>query len=325
METLNGSNLTNQLDFIEFAHVLIACGVAHLLLVVIPSLILGPLILGVFISNKKLRDPVAILFMCITAVCILGPLTYGLLLDLSLITDFPLLGSCEALRGQVFWFSVFFFEILLLTSNIPLAVMQYVSVRWGKRLSAQSTILIFIMLACLVLILTSVNFIYVASSAIFRMRGSLCNAITNSAASTLLSIVGTLVTILVRLPTFAVVGTFSFLTVRFIKKHTVNGKKVVRGVVIIMFFMSVSVVSFRLLPIFQLLLLPALSSTEENVIVSFIVYYSTDLCFPLFLILTVFAHKTVKTTISEALKGCNLKKVFYKRSNRVLDSSSSCT
>ena len=68
---MNTTNLTMayQPDFSEFAHVLIAIGVAHLLLVVIPSLILGPLILGVFISSKKQGDSVSILFMCITVVC----------------------------------------------------------------------------------------------------------------------------------------------------------------------------------------------------------------------------------------------------------------
>ena len=324
METSNSSNLTCQLDFSGFAHVLIAIGVAHLLLVVIPSLILGPLILGVFISSKKFKHPVTVLFMCITVVCVLGPLTYGLLMDLSLITDFPLLGPCELLRGQVFWFSVFFFEMLLFTSNIPLAVMQYVSVRWGKKLSVQRTILVFILLACLVLLLTSVNFIYVASSATIPMRGSLCNTITNSESSNLLSIVGSLVLVLVRLPTFAVVGIFHFLTVRFVKKHTVNGKKIVGGVLIIMLSMTISVICFRLLPILQLSILPALSSTEEVVVLSFIVYYSIDLCFPLFLILTIIVHKTVRTALFVALK-CGYKKMFWKRSNRVLDLSSTRT
>ena len=60
------------LDFTEFANVYIACGVVHLLLVVIPALVLGPLILSVLVSNKKLRDPTSVLFMCITVVCTLG-------------------------------------------------------------------------------------------------------------------------------------------------------------------------------------------------------------------------------------------------------------
>ena len=127
MDTVNTTNFT-MADQLEFARSFTAIGVAHLLLVVIPSLILGPLILGMFISNKKLRDPVSILFMCITVVCILGPLTYGLLQDLSLITDFPLLGSCEIFRGRLFWFSLGFFQILLTVSNTILVVVQYITV-----------------------------------------------------------------------------------------------------------------------------------------------------------------------------------------------------
>ena len=107
---MNTTNLTqvDQLDFSRFTSTVIAIGVGHLLLVVTPTIILGPLILGVFISNKKLRDPVSILFMCITVECVLGPLTYGLLLDLSLITDFPLLGPCETIkRTSILVFFIF--------------------------------------------------------------------------------------------------------------------------------------------------------------------------------------------------------------------------
>ncbi len=68
---------------------LIACGVAHLLLVVIPAAIMGFFALAIILSDKKLRDPASILLVCITIQCILGPLAYGLLTDLGLITNVP--------------------------------------------------------------------------------------------------------------------------------------------------------------------------------------------------------------------------------------------
>ena len=68
------SNFT--VDFSGFEGLLIASGVTHLLLVVIPAAIMGSIALAIILSDKKFRDPASILLVCITIQCILGPLTY---------------------------------------------------------------------------------------------------------------------------------------------------------------------------------------------------------------------------------------------------------
>ena len=109
-------NTTN--PFLEDAPIYVATGVAHIILVVIPTLILGSILLSLLLSNKKLRDPPSILFMCTTVLCMVGPVTYGLLMDISLITGFPLFGNCKAGTTPAFWslFAMFTLQLIVSTA-----------------------------------------------------------------------------------------------------------------------------------------------------------------------------------------------------------------
>ena len=321
MEAINTTNLTqvDQLDFSQFTSTVIAIGVGHLLLVVIPTLILGPLILGVFISNKKLRDPVSILFMCITVVCVLGPLTYGLLLDLSLITDFPLLGPCETIRGRPFWSSLYFFQILQVTSSASLIVVQHITVRWGQfKLSIRGAINIFIAIFLLVLTMSLPNWLSIidTSTITVTIRESLCFS-SSTPLSFMLFLVNALSAITLLATSYTIILLFSILTVKYVKKHTIDNKKAVRDVLIIMVALTTSVIIFRLIPIFRFVAQPSLSFDEEAAVSAWATDFSSDVSYPLFLLLTLFVHKTVRTTVFRALKCSNVKKVFGKRSNRI--------
>ena len=324
MESLNSTNLTG-LDFSEFANVYIGSGVVHLLLVVIPALVLGPLILSVLVSNKKLRDPTSILFMCITVVCTLGPMSYGLLTDISLITDYPVLGSCETLRALPFWFSIFFFQILLLTSNALVVAVQYVSVRWHQKLSTGKMVSIFLALLSFVFLVSLVNLLALldTSAPVVTTRGYICYSLTSPFSFTLFVAAGVLGLTLFVIPSCITVVLFSVLLVKYVKKHTIDSsnKKVVRDVLIIMVAMTTSLIIFRLLPAISFLLRPALGSEEAAAVVSWVIDYSSELSYPLFLLLTLFVHKTVRTTFLKPLKCSNVKRMFGKRSNAINPSS----
>ena len=321
IDAMNSTNLTVALDFSEFTNVFIAIGVAHLLLVVIPSLILGPLILGVFISNKKQRDSVSILFMCITVVCILGPLTYGLLQDLSLITDFALLGPCEIFRGRLFWFSLAFFQVLLTISSAILVAVQYVTVRWGKKLSIRGTILTFISFVFFVFLVSLTNLISLLDTNpdVVVVRGSLCYRTLALISVNIFLVQGLLVLSIIAI-SYIIVVLLSILIVKYIKRHTINNKKVVRDVLIIMVAFSTSIIIFRLVPVLRFVIMPNFNIVE-NISLSFFLDYSIDFSYPLFLILTLFVHKTVRTTFSKTLKYSYVKKAFGIRPNRVSNSA----
>ena len=71
--------------------VYLALAFLHLFFVVIPAVVLSSLAL----YERLRKHPANIIFCWILVVCIMGPCTYGLLMDLSLIFDQPVLGRCE--------------------------------------------------------------------------------------------------------------------------------------------------------------------------------------------------------------------------------------
>ena len=317
MEQLNlteaGTNLTDQLNFTEYANIYKASGILHLLLVVIPVLLLGPLVLGLFISNKRLRDPSSILFMCITCVCIIGPSTYGLLMDISLITGIPTLGSCEIFAGRVFWFQLFLYQTILMVSNSLLVVAQYTVIRWGKeKLPIRLTIPLFFIVASLTMTVTflsfSTSFTETSEEAVL-VRGSLCLIATSFLLARAILALWTLTRTVI-------VGVFSFLTVKYVKKNTVQNKKVVRDVQIIMVTMTISVIIFRFLPIGNFVAQGQLMSIEKEELISWILGFSSELSYPLFLILTLLVHKAVRNTLVEKIKAISCTSI-KRHSNRV--------
>ena len=113
---------------------------------VLPVLFVGPFVLALFIMNKKLRDSVSIVFMFLIVFCICGPLTYGLLTDISLITDAEVFGTCDK-SYSVFFVLFAFCHQQVLVSNALLIVLQNISVRFGiKKVSVGQTLTILILL-----------------------------------------------------------------------------------------------------------------------------------------------------------------------------------
>ena len=147
----NISELTNTTNpFLKDAHIFVGSGVAHMMFVIIPTLIFGPILLSLLLSNKKLRDPSSILFKCTTMLCMVGPLPYGLLMDISLITGLPIFGSCSTDTPPAFWIFLTLFHLQLIVSTAYLSVTQYITIRWGPtKLSTAKTVVIFCIFFCL--------------------------------------------------------------------------------------------------------------------------------------------------------------------------------
>ena len=105
---------------------------AHILLVVVPSLPLGVTVLLVLKAVE--RDQVTTLFACTTVVCMVGPLTHGLLMDISLITDKPVIGprigQCGTLSSNVFWLFYGGIHLCLVMCATLISVTQYITIRF---------------------------------------------------------------------------------------------------------------------------------------------------------------------------------------------------
>ena len=152
-------------------------------------------------------------------------------------------------------------------------------------------------------------------------RGSLCFGTLTSISINVFLAQGVLALGLIAI-CYIIVVLFSVLIVKYVNKNTIDNKKAVRDVLIIMVALSTSVIIFRQVPVLRFVIQSDVGIVE-NISIPFIIDYSIDFSYPLFLVLTLFVHKTVRTTFFKTLKCNNVKKIFGKPSNRILDSSSS--
>ena len=110
----------------------ISLGVLHLVFVVLPTLIFSPLAIYFMVKRGLSRHPTNIIFCWLCVVCIIGPCTYGLLMDFSLFFDVPLLGRCDLpWEGMLLWLC---YACALTTYDFLLAfsaVAYYVSLRFN--------------------------------------------------------------------------------------------------------------------------------------------------------------------------------------------------
>ena len=294
--SMNSSNSTGDDNQLNFAYILI--GVGHIAFVVIPVSILGPILLYFRVPEyKKTKSTISIIFIFITLLCTIAPCTYGLLMDLSLITDVPLLTSVCSI--SLFYLTFTCCHITLSVTSALLSGVQYVVIRWrsGKKVNVISiSLLIILVLSCLIVTITvGIN---VSSVQAIPLRGSLC--ITTESRS---SGVGTLIyvyTFVFYLPSVGVVAIFSILTYIFVKKNTVENVNRIGTVVKILITTTIFAILFRLLPSASVALVA--STRQIQIVFSFILTYSLELSYPLYLFLLLFIHKSVKETFKKKMK-----------------------
>ena len=310
----NGSEFGNATNpFFEDAPSFIASGVAHFILVVIPALVLGPILLSLLLSNKKLRDPPSILFICTTVLCIVGSVTYGLLMDLSLITDLPFLGACDSYSQESYWHLSLLFHGQLFVSTAYLTIVQYITIRWGpKKLSTTKTVVIFFILGFYTFFFANLNLVYFMTvGSVVPVRGSLCFYPFEVELLPFL-VSGFMVLVCFFIPSVTIVIVFSVLSFRYVKKHTINNVDVtvVKSVLKIMIIVTVSTVVFRVLPTINIFFALPYS-------IDWLLTYTIELNFPLFLFLTIFVHKSIRQALLKHLKCSSIKRLFGKPSNQV--------
>ncbi len=123
----------------------------HLLFIVFPSLLFNTLAIVVLNKTNNDKHPSVDVFYWICTVCILGLCSYGLLMDLSLLLDHPILGQCLShWQGSIYWYGHSFFNSLLNWLLCILSVVLYVSIsgfkiqRWRLNLFLCCVLIFFI-------------------------------------------------------------------------------------------------------------------------------------------------------------------------------------
>ena len=307
---MNSSNLSEPGTFVDgqVTSVYIAVAVSHIVLVILPCLTLGPTLL-IILSNKKLRDPVSAIFSCITVICMTGPSTYGLLMDISLITNKPVLGTCDNPSGALFWFFLGMFHSMLVVTTALLSITQFAVIKFGVSRSSLTYARIFVILAVLlivILVMSFFNFILPVIDPTVKRRGSLCTQ-SQGLGKLIETALGVIFLGVVVLPSLLLVIIFSILSYRTLKNGLIQNPSVIQSVVLVSILMIVVTVLFRIPQILLFVTRHAMTGSEGYVaFLNFTVLYSTEVNYPIYIMLPIFLHKIIRKTFLHLMKSCCL-------------------
>ena len=303
--------------------VYIAYGVIHIIGVIVPSLLLGPTVIFLLLSNKHLRDPVSTLFVCIAALCMLGPMAYGLLMDIGLIADKSVFGECGTTGAETFWTLQFIFQSLLVTSIALLSIIHYITIKCHCRRSPikTSTVLgIFLSLAVVLIVLSLSNYLPTSSH---KVRGIVCDYPATEAP--IFGILAALYATTVYTPSLVLVVIFSLLTYAIVRKNVIENVKAIQSVTRLARIMISVTVGIRLLGFIGILVLfttftPSSSSESYLHVLWGLIVFSQEFNYPIQLLLITVLHSTVRKTLAKKLQQC-----CYWNGNRVVPFESGTT
>ena len=114
----------------------IAISIVHMTVVIVPTTSLGTIILYNVYAHKefKTRDPITALFCAVTISCMLSPWVYSMLLDISMITNLPLLGSCSSLGFRLVRATAQVFLRIFTPNQLALITCtQFMVIKHGKK------------------------------------------------------------------------------------------------------------------------------------------------------------------------------------------------
>ena len=203
--------------------VYVSLGFFHLFFIAVPSLMISLMALKFFM--KQPQNTLKLIFFWMCLFCAVSPSSYGLLMDLSLITDFPLIGRCEMKwEGAIYWLSHSHFETSLMWIIGFSAVMLYVSIHCGtitfkkKKINLALFVIVlsaFVESTLLVLLVQN----HTAKSC--KVRGSFCVSLFDANPSTMLALEYSRISIAF-LPMIISMSASLFLYWRKIKKSSIE-------------------------------------------------------------------------------------------------------
>ena len=158
----------------------VAISVAHMLLVIVPTILMGATILYHVHADRKMRDPITILLCGVTITCMVAPSTYGLLLDMSMIADLPLLGSCSSPSRTARVGITIFFSVFTRAQMALITLTQFLVIKYGKkRISYKHVLAAFAVVTAISMVFPFIICMFASSieaygEAVPKFRGSWC-------------------------------------------------------------------------------------------------------------------------------------------------------
>lgn len=127
----------------------------HIILIIIPTVVLGILIIVAIWKEKKPsgRSPIIIIYLAMALFSLAAVLSYGFLWDISLITDIAFLGECGTSipMYSIYNFLYFGFHSIIALNVGVAAVFQFLMLKYGRKVSSK-----WVYLALLSLIIASI-------------------------------------------------------------------------------------------------------------------------------------------------------------------------
>ena len=167
---------SNETNSSSLDTILIRLGIAHLVLVWMPSMVLGTIAL-IFISmliKVKLAfqiNSIILLYSAMIVLSMFGPSTYGLFADISLIIGIPQI--CKYYPSGLAYNIAFMVFHMLMCDVIGLAsILQFVILKYGKRVTAKATFISLVVVTAISLIIPCA--VFFNEHDLIAIRGVLC-------------------------------------------------------------------------------------------------------------------------------------------------------
>ena len=161
------------------AAVLSAVAYLHIILIIVPTLVLGITIIAVIWKVRKPSGltPIITFYLAMALFSLAAVLSYGLLWDISLITDIPYLGECGTYPLYNIYNLLYFGFHSIIALNVgTAAVFQFLVLKYGKKVSFK-----WVYIALLFMIITSigVSCVFFNGRNSSTIRGSNCRLTEN--------------------------------------------------------------------------------------------------------------------------------------------------
>lgn len=166
----------NNSDFHHIVQIYTALAIAHIFAVVIPSVVFAAIVLRFMwkLTKEIGFKPVNLLFSLLAILCITGPVSYGILWDVSLITNIPLFGNCSYTHPVfVIQYLLFYGIHTIISLTISLiSVVQYLSLshKYGRFMTPKYVFAVFLILSVASIAICCIYF----NGEYVEIRGSHC-------------------------------------------------------------------------------------------------------------------------------------------------------
>ena len=277
-----------------------ALGIVHLVVVVVPTLVLAPIVLYCLCKLMKTSgiNLVSLLYSFLVLLCMLAPLSYGILWDISLITGIPIFGNCTSphpVYAVQYWLE-FGFGMAVSVTIAMIAVLQFMILQCSKRVVN----LKYVMAVYAALIIFS----FCVSCTFFNggyteIRGSHCkgyfqSGLINSAVWTFLAFAVPIVLTVI----------FSILTcLKVTNDISAEAKSVVRYVVVLNTVTIFSHLVLRVMGTIMYFTVVSINPAKDTLYLwTMLARYVTELAYTETIVSVVILHSSVRKMVSSCVK-----------------------